>query len=327
MNKEWSDNDKQLVMSNLPLKEIAAVMGRSVDSVRQMRYTIRQSNHISVSPYPRFTEPLKIDTEKVLILPDVELPFHDANFINRCVDLALSWRVDDLLCAGDLFHLDALTGWEASWNKVVKSYMDERTKDRLNEIFLKIKDDKVREAAFEAIDDLDPKTDGSFSEEIKTSKKIVSELNIFKNRYHIMGNHEGRLLRLIESSMEAENLKDMFGMVGWNMSEYYFAEVMCKEKYRVAHPKPYGKTAATEMASKYLCHYIMGHSHDWSLRKDRSGTFWAIQMGHCADEKKFAYESQRDRTYWAHSHGAVIIRDGFPFLLGEDTPWELMKRM
>jgi hypothetical protein len=323
----WTDKENDAVMGDMPLKDIARALNRTVDAVRQQRFVLRRTQYVSESPYPKYTEPLKVETDKILILPDVELPLHDASFINKCIDLALSWKVDNLLCAGDLFHLDALTGWEASWNKVVRNYMDERTKDKLNDIFLKIKDEKVREEAFVAIDDLKPKTNGSFAEEISISKKVITELNVFKNRYHIMGNHEGRLLRLIESSMEADNLKDMFKMDGWNMSEYYFAEVLCKEKYKIAHPKPFGKTAATEMASKYLCHYIMGHSHDWSVRKDRSGTFWAIQMGHCADEKKFAYESQRDRTYWAHSHGAVIIRDGYPFLLGEETPWSLMKRM
>jgi hypothetical protein len=323
----WTDQDNERVMSDLPLKEIAKVLNRTVDAVRQQRFMLRKYQHISPSPYPKYTEPTQITTDRILVLPDLELPFHNSDFVNRVVDLALSWKVETILAAGDMFHLDALTGWEANWKKVLSQYMDEKTKDRLNEVFMKIKDARVREEAFEAIDDLEPKTGESFGEEIKTAKKVVSELSVFKNKYHIMGNHEGRLLRMVNSSMEGVNISDMFAMKDWVMSEFYFAEVFCKDKFRIAHPKPYGKNAPAEMASRFLCHYIMGHSHDWSVRRDRSGKFWAISMGHCADERLFPYESQRDRTYWSHSPGAVIIVDGFPHLLEFDTPWQNMKRM
>jgi len=208
----WTDQDNERVMSDLPLKEIAKVLNRTVDAVRQQRFMLRKYQHISPSPYPKYTEPTQITTDRILVLPDLELPFHNSDFVNRVVDLALSWKVETILAAGDMFHLDALTGWEANWKKVLSQYMDEKTKDRLNEVFMKIKDARVREEAFEAIDDLEPKTGESFGEEIKTAKKVVSELSVFKNKYHIMGNHEGRLLRMVNSSMEGVNISDMFAM-------------------------------------------------------------------------------------------------------------------
>ena len=314
-------------MKSEPLKVIADRIGKSVDAVRQRRFTLRGGKRVTESPYPRYDKPTKVEADNCLILPDIELPFHNADFINRVIDQALSWRVDTLIAAGDMFHLEMLSGWEPNLKAVQQKYIDEKTKDRLNETFLKIKDEKLREECFSAIDELDPKMDDTFAEEVYQSKKIVTALNCFKERYHIMGNHEGRLLRTIGTDIEGGNLADIFGMTDWHMSEYYFAELTSAgELYRIAHPKPYAKTAAAEMASRFLCHYVMGHSHDLSMRKDRSGKFWAISMGHCADETRFPYESQRDRTYWSHVNGAVIVTDGYPWLITDEFPFGKVKR-
>jgi hypothetical protein len=325
--EDWSYQDLEVIKRNdIHLEEMAKLTGRSVDAVRQKRYIERQKARIKPSPYPSYNEPLHI-TGNVLVLPDVEAPFHNADFLNRVVDLAMAWKVESLLAAGDLFHLGVMSGWQPNWSKVVASYMDEDTKDALIDLFNALPKDK-RSQGFEILEKCEEKTDSSFADEVRACKKVVNAFGCFNNKYHIMGNHEGRLLSALNSGLEGQNIRDLFGMDGWQMSEYYFAEVISNgEKFRVAHPKTYGKNAPADMASRFLCHYLMGHSHDWSQRFDRSGKFFAIAMGHCADESKFPYEAQRDRMYWAHVPGAVIIRDGFPWLLSENTPWKLMEKM
>ncbi len=249
MRADWTESQDREVVKNEPLKLIADRIGKSVDAVRQRRYTLRGGRRVSESPYPRYDKPTRVDADNCLILPDIELPFHNADFINRVIDQALSWRVDTIIAAGDMFHLEMLSGWEPNLKEVQQRYVDEQTKNRLNELFLDLPE-KKREQAFAIIDDLDPKTDGTFAEEVNECKKVVGSLNCFPNRYHIMGNHEGRLLRTIGSGIEGQNFADLFGMNGWQMSEYYFAELTSAgERYRIAHPKPYAKTAAAEMAS------------------------------------------------------------------------------
>lgn len=92
----------------------------------------------------------------------------------------------------------------------------------------------------------------------------------------------------------------------------------------IEHPNSAAKNAATKLAAIYQCHILMAHSHRWSIERDPSGHFWAIQMGCVVDERRLPYASQRHNTKEAHRLGAVIVREGYPFLLGEDTPFSHM---
>ena len=67
---------------------------------------------------------------------------------------------------------------------------------------------------------------------------------------------------------------------------------------------------------------MMGHSHRLSLAWDISGRYYAIHMGHCVDEMRLPYASQRSSTQPAHLAGAVIVRDGVPWLLHERIDWK-----
>lgn len=326
--KEWPPEEDLISKQNLPLEQIAKQLNRSVDSVRQHRHILKvRAGMVKDSSFPRYDKPLEFECDKIVIFPDIESPFHNAEFINRVIDLSLALKIDTMLAAGDLFHLECLSGWEPSWKGIITSYMDEETKDDLIDLLNSLPRDK-RTRGFEILEKTEPKADNTFAEEIREAKKLVQSLNIFTNRSMIMGNHEGRLLRTMNNNLEGQNLSDIFGMKDWQTSEYYFAVVTCgKEVWRIAHPKPYAKNAPADMASRFLCHYAMGHSHDWSQRFDRSGKFYAISMGHCADETKFPYEAQRDRMYWEHVPGALILLGGKPYLLNQYSDWERLKKM
>jgi len=71
----------------------------------------------------------------------------------------------------------------------------------------------------------------------------------------------------------------------------------------------------------------MGHSHKMFFDFDTSGKYYSIQMGHCVDETRLSYVGQRDAKRDSHKLGAVIVRDGYPYLLHEQTPWERMKQL
>jgi hypothetical protein len=318
--KYTKEDDDTILHSTRSDAELSHAMGLSEIAIQVRRHRLKHTP-IKSSPYPIYNQCQVIETDKVLILPDCEAPFQNGEFISKVVKHALDLGVNTLICAGDLFHLESLKGWEPEWVGAITAYMDDNTKDELLALMDSLPVSK-RQKGLEIIMKTEEKMDHGFGEEVREAKKFVNALNVFENKYHIMGNHEGRLLRQVGKEMEAVNLGDLFGMAGWNMSEYYHCEVMSGgEKWRIAHPKPYAKTAPAEMASRHLCNYAMGHSHDWQMRKDRSGSFWAIAMGHCANEGMFPYESQRDRTYWKHVPGAMIIIDGYPTLMDDKFPF------
>jgi hypothetical protein len=319
--RKYTKDEEDLIL-NPPgtSAELAHVLGSTESAIDTRRHRLKYHT-VQSSPYPEYNQCQVIKSDAVLVLPDCEAPFQNGEFITRVVRYALNLGVETLICAGDMFHLESLKGWEPEWVGAITSYMDENTKDELLALMDSLPRAK-REKGLEIIMKTEEKMDHGFGEEVREAKKFVNSLNIFKNRYHIMGNHEGRLLRQVGKEMEAVNLGDLFGMREWNMSEYYHCELMSGgKKWRIAHPKPYAKTAPAEMASRHLCNYAMGHSHDWQMRKDRSGSFWAIAMGHCANEEMFPFESQRDRTYWKHVPGAMIVVDGYPTLFDDTFPF------
>lgn len=139
-----------------------------------------------------------------------------------------------------------------------------------------------------------------------------------------------RLMRTINSPLEPNELLNLMNLENgrWQIAPYYYCWLNSDGvRYRICHPKSAGKGAAEQLASKFLTNILMGHSHllrhDW----DKSGQFYAIQMGHCVDEKLLAYASQRDTVRDSHKLGAVIIREGYPYLLHEHINWKRMEQM
>ncbi len=114
----------------------------------------------------------------------------------------------------------------------------------------------------------------------------------------------------------------------WRIGPYYFSYLKSGgQDFRIEHPKSAAKSAATTLAAKYQCHILMAHSHYLSSSFDVSGNYWAIQMGHCVDEQRLPYAAQRSTTAPAHSLGAVIVRDGHPWLLHHKTDWEKLAKI
>jgi hypothetical protein len=60
---------------------------------------------------------------------------------------------------------------------------------------------------------------------------------------------------------------------------------------------------------------------------DISGRYYAIHMGHCCDEMRLAYVGQRDSTTYNHLRGAVIVREGCPYLLHDKVDWKRLEMM
>lgn len=89
--------------------DIARKLGRSFHSVNSK---LTRLKHFSMPPsqMPKYDEPLTIEGD-ALILSDVEAPFQHSDFINRALELAFAWGVQNLILAGDMLHYDSLSAW------------------------------------------------------------------------------------------------------------------------------------------------------------------------------------------------------------------------
>ena len=326
MRRFWTKQEEQKVAElhkqGKSLAEIAEAVDRSYTAV-----SIKLGRKIiplSESPMPKFDKPLVTQGDAV-ILSDIEAPFQNSDFINRVIDLADAWNIRTLHLAGDLLHYDSLSAWGSEWTEA-----DERIQETLDQILLLV-DGKKRTQAVKLLEDSDLISNNTFSGEMKSAREVFKNFNNFEKIVVALGNHDDRYLRALDQAVSPKELLhqlDRHNDPRWKIAPYYYTLIETeKGMFRASHPRGAGKNTAIDLAVQFHQHVIMGHSHRWSVNRDPSGKYWAIQTGHCVDELRLAYVQQRDAKRDAHINGATIIRGGYPFVLCPDSPFEIMKRM
>jgi predicted phosphodiesterase len=317
--------------------EIGERLGRTSDSVR-MYYRLNlagrlRARALTESPYPQYTEPLRMEGN-ALVLPDLEAPFHHADFVNRCIEVAQRWGVNQLIVAGDVLHLDSISAWEANWMHVNgKGGLDASQELKYIE-FIKTLGKRQQQRGFDLLEHIGghPEDgDPNVSEELRVARRVVYSLSdVFERVDYVMGNHDGRLLKALASPMFPDEILTLLKAPDekWRIAPYYYSYLESNgELFRIEHPKTAAKYAAEKLAAKYHAHVLMGHSHALRFTWDISGKFYAIQMGACVDETRLPYAAQRSTPRDAHALGAVLVFDGYPWLLHEGTPWKRLNEM
>ena len=303
MKKLWSNKEtetlKKLKADGLYSDyEIAQKMGRTFDSVNSKLTKLKRAGlllppEVPESQFKVWDDPLRFEGD-ALILTDVEAPFQHTELINRALDLSDAWGIKNLVLGGDQLHNESLSAWGAVWT-------DEEEKPTL-------------------------------AGEMKEAKKVFKAFEMFADKWVILGNHDDRYVRALERAVKPRELLTQMGIgeqdESWKIAPYYHMGIdTSKGLYRITHPRGAGKNQAEVLAVQYHCHVIMGHSHRFLKGRDPSGDYWAIQAGHCVDETRLNYVMARDAKRDAHMPACILIRDGFPFDLCLDTPWDIMKRM
>jgi hypothetical protein len=285
---------------------------------------------ISQSTYPVYDSPLEM-TGDALILTDVEFPFHHADFLNACLGLASTWGIRQLILGGDALHFDSLSGWEPSWSDTQDGGLGEAAQDALYEFMRGLP--RTQQAAGEAILDKlgEAQAQHGASAELEVARRELHRIgDRFDRVDFVLGNHEGRFLRAMSTAVDPKELLRLLDIQEgkWRISPYYFSILYSSgQRFQVEHPKNTAKFSAGKLASKYASHVIQGHSHQLSFAFDVSGKFYAIETGHCVDESRLPYASQRHNTAAAHVLGACIVRDGHPWLLHQYTPFDELAKM
>lgn len=286
---------------------------------------------VPVSPYPVYNEPLLMEGD-ALVLPDPEFPFHHAEFINRVLDLADAWGIQQCIIAGDALHFASLSRWEADWIKASKDGLTPETRDALLDTINATTKGKAKAALLAKLNEIGEKEEqgGGVAAEVRQAQKaLVALAQQFTRIDYVLGNHDARYLKTLDSPLFADELLKFIDLrdTKWRIAPYYYSILQSGgETFRIEHPKSAAQGTAEKLASIHLCNIIMGHSHLWGHTMDLSGKFHAIHAGHACDERRMPYAAQRSSTSKRHPLGAVIVRDGWPWLLGENSPWWTLRR-
>lgn len=289
--------------------------------------------HIPESPYPVYDSPLTMEGNAV-ILPDLEAPFHHADFVNRVLDLAGVWGIRQAILPGDAVHLDAFSGWQPNWKKENGGGVTEGAESKLVEFAKTLSKHKQGEL-FVLLGDIGKlDVEDGASTELNEAGKVLRRLaDQFDAIDYNMGNHEGRTLRTMATALNPQILLDLVAIpdgqrAKWRTAPYYFSILVSNgERFQIEHPKNAVKFSVSKLCAKFQTHVLMSHGHQLSFAFDVSGKFYAIEMGHCCDEMRLPYCSQRHNISPAHALGAVIVRDGYPHLLHARTEWGQIKNM
>jgi hypothetical protein len=312
---------------------IAEEMGLSAEKVRSYwRLNINNTgNRLEISPYPRYDKPLTMEGDAVII-PDLELPFHKAEFVNRLLDLCQAWGIDQCIMAGDFLHFDSLSGWEANWQYPNgHGGLDEKQEEKLVNFLTKL-GTKQQAQGFALLEEIGMRQedgDPNLSEELRTVRKAAHALSqCFKIIQMDLGNHEGRMLRTLKTPLFPSEITRMIDAKEWCIAPFYYSYLESGgESFVIEHPKSASVMTAERLASKYQKHTVVAHSHILRFSWDVSGQFYAITSGCCVDEALLPYAAQRHTNAPAHLSGATIVRDGVPYLIHEKIDWTRYAKM
>lgn len=340
----WSDEETRSLLNayadkpvSVPdadfVQQYSVRVGKSYGAVKGKIIALKQSGKISrvmkESSYPVYDKPLVMEGD-ALVITDLELPFHHADFINRVLEIADAWKITQLILGGDALHLDSFSGWEPNWKAGSNNNLSENSEQKLIDFARGLS--KSKQAEFFALwGEIGERVeqDGA-STELDAARRELNRLGEqFANIDFVLGNHEGRFLRAIQTAVDPKELTRLLELGGrWRIAPYYYSILISGgEKFQIEHPKNTAKASAWKLASKYGCHVIMGHNHHVVFQFDLSGKYYAIETGHGVDESRLPYAAQRHNVAHAHALGACIVRGGVPWLLHARTDWKAMKKL
>ncbi len=162
--------------------------------------------------------------------------------------------------------------------------------------------------------------------ELCEAERIMSALwESFDNIWMIMGNHEKRLNRLLNSQLTPKRLKKMFEDSNkFVISDFSYCVV--NNKWRITHPKSYRQTrgsVANRLALLHKQNIIMAHGHQVNISSDDSATYIIIDSGGMFDRVKVAYSMLDDTTYPNWQNGFVMIKNNAHYMFSDKlgTDW------
>jgi len=251
---------------------------------------------LAESSAPKFVDAPRLD-ESQLILGDVELPLHNAEFINNCFSVARAWGIRQLLLAGDFIHWSSLSPFRDTKN-------DMSAEIELIEQYL---------AVF-----VEPWEHVTWMEGNHERRPQRALDRLLKAKY------AARLIVPPDLAKEFERKV--------TCTDYFYAYV--GEDWLIEHPQATNivpANAARRIAGAQGYNVAMAHDHLVGIQQTEDGKHWGVEIGCCADPDRMEYYQHRHTTRPRWVNAALILRrveDRFyPTLLTPDwTDWDWEKR-
>lgn len=326
----WTEWKKQAegVKARWFAHKYAKTIGRSENSTNGKLNELIQNERAGFPPstYGKWTNP-PIVHGNAFILMDAHFPYHNAEFINNCLKVCRAWKIENCILGGDAFDAESFNAHPDNFADDGKMVIDTRLRSQLIKFANKMKSEKEKNDLIDLLDKTVTE-DGNITEELRETRKCLKYIqDTFGHTLWIMGNHEQRIVKLLEKALSVADISRLLGTdnAKWEVSAYFWAVLKSGGvDWQIEHPINSGKGSSKKLAAKFTTNIIMGHGHHISMATDPSGEFIAIEPGAGADEERMGYVSQRHNAGDKHGLGAVIVRNGRAYMLNKFTDWDLM---
>lgn len=230
---------------------------------------------VAASPRPRFDNPPRINGS-VLVLPDVELPFHNAPFLNNVIMLARAQGVRQLILDGDFMH-NASFAYFAGSEKEADQELSE-----------------VEELVYPFFANFDAVYWLSGNHDTRIQKMLDRLISM------------ERIARMI---VPPEHAAEFYRKV--KIFDHFWCKV--GSEWQIHHPNVKGAQiparTATWIAEKNDCNVGQGHVHLFGTAQTRNGKWMGIDIGVGVDVRRLAYQNLRHSTHPNGVAGALILRE------------------
>lgn len=281
-------------------------------------------DYIPESTYPVYDLPLEMVGD-ALIMGDMELPYHNARFINQCLELAQKWEIKQAILAGDVLHFDSLSHFNPNWAKESTGGLTAGAEKKLMDLTMTLPKNQQQKVIDTIVEIGEIEQKDGISDELRIARNVLGQLEKqFERIDYVLGNHDSRLLNTLQTVMFPSELLKLLCLEEprWRISPFYFSILKSGgQTYQIEHPRNAAKGMARKLASKYHQHILAFHSHHFALNTDPSGEYLCAEVGCCVDEARLPYCAQRHNTSDQHLLGAAIVRDGYLWLLNKFTDW------
>lgn len=233
------------------------------------------------------------EIRRVIVLPDMHIPFEDKKSLKAVEKFIADYRWDDYVCLGDLLDFDQLS----KFNKDNLRKLDGRRVLKDYEIANQILD---------------------------RHQNIIRAKNPDCTFTLLQGNHCERIERFIDKVPSFEGILEV--EIGLRLKERGFKWVRSwtnRELHRIgklhfSHGDYVGKYHASKMIDNYGVNIAYGHTHDIQnytktiLGKDKH--IMAQSLGYLADESKLDYMKNRPNN-WCQAIGVAFVQPNGSFNL------------
>lgn len=152
-------------------REHQAVFRRSINAITQKlkgypEYKVPPSNRTPWVTPPRMEG-------DAFILGDTQIPFHHAEFINKCLELCRRWNIRQMALGGDALDINALSSFTPDFENDNRRVIDSRSADAL----LKFADHLPAKKRDELLDIIgESERENGVGGEIKESRVVLKSL-------------------------------------------------------------------------------------------------------------------------------------------------------